>query len=542
MLCLLTAGWKKAENPVFQFRLLLIVGLVGAWWPVVGEAVDYDLLLSNARIVDGTGNPAFHGDIGIKGDQIAAVGALQGTATRTLDVAGRYVTPGFIDVHTHAEDIVTRPGVTNFVRMGVTTLVLGNCGSSRLDLGLFFGELEEQTVSANVASLIGHGTVRGEVMGGSFMRPPTEPEMAEMKRLVDQAMQDGAVGMSTGLIYLPGSFAKTDELVSLARVVAGQDGIYASHMRSETRGIFGAIDELIRISREAGVRAEISHIKLAGQAAWGQTGAVLAKIEEARASGLDITQDQYLYPASSTSIQSRIPNWAREGGRKAYLERLANPELKEKMVSEMVAYLDRYGHADYSFAMIANYPHETRLNGNNLREAAKMVKGDDSVDTQIELILEIYANGGASGVFHSMSEEDLQAYLRHPNTMIAADSGVRAYNVGVPHPRGYGNTARCLNRYVRELGLLRIEEAIRKMTSLPAITFRLSGRGMIRPGYQADLVVFDLESVRDRATFTEPHQYATGFDWVFVNGSVVVENDRHTGSRPGQIVRRGPIR
>lgn len=499
------------------------------------QSAEFDVVISGGRIVDGTGNPACHAEIGIKDGRITAIGRrLEGSSTQRIDASGLVVAPGFIDVHSHGDDIESLPLAENFVRMGVTTVVNGNCGGSKLNIEEHFKKLEDVTISINVATLIGHGTVRGKAMGGSFMRPPTQAEMDKMKSLVEQAMKDGAVGLSTGLIYLPGTFARTEELVELAKVAAKYDGIYASHMRGEGTSIGKSIDELCRIAREANIRAEISHIKLSGKSAWGQTSKVLGQIEAARAEGLDITQDQYMYPASSTGISSRVPKWAREGGSKAYLKRFNDPKDHARMIADIKEDMAESQAEDLSYIYIASYKYDKSLNGLNVKEAAAKSRGSDTVESQIELILEMEKNGGASAVYHSMNEDDLQQYLQHPNTMIAADSGVRAFGEGVPHPRGYGNNARALARYVRELKLVRLEDMIRKMTSLPATTFRLEGRGELRVGNWADITVFDPAKVQDHASFKEPHQYATGFKAVLVNGEVVVREDKHTQARPGK--------
>jgi N-acyl-D-amino-acid deacylase len=507
----------------------------GILLPLCAQSQTYDLILRGGRVVDGTGNPAYFADVAMAEGRIKSIGKVVGEARMELDAKGLIVAPGFIDVHTHAEDIDELPLAENFVRMGVTTLVLGNCGTSVLNVGEFFRRLEATNVSVNVATLVGHGSIRGKVMGGSFMRPPTEPELAEMKGMVEKAMKDGAVGLSTGLIYLPGSFARTEELIELAKVAAAYDGIYASHMRSESTEIFAALEEVFRIAREGKIRAEISHLKLSGKTSWGQTDKVIAAIESARASGLDITHDQYAYTASSTGISQLVPEKYREGGK--FRERLEDPDQKAAMISDMKANLKSGGRMDFSYAVIGNYKHDPSLNGLNIVEAAKKSRDTDSLDDQIELILEIQKNGGATGIFHGISEDDLQKFLQHPNTMIASDSGVRKYQDGVPHPRGYGNNARVLARYVRELRLLRLEEAIRRMTSLPATTFRLKERGQLRVGNWADIVVFDPATVRDEALFKDPHHYATGYKYVLVNGTVVVKSDEHTGRRPGKMLR-----
>jgi N-acyl-D-amino-acid deacylase len=507
--------------------------------PVV--SADFDLAIKGGRVIDGTGNPARFADIAVKDGRIVWIGKITGSTElappkRVIDAAGKVVCPGFIDVHTHAEEVDELPLAENFARMGVTTIVLGNCGSSVLDVGAFFQRLEATNISVNVATLMGHGSVRSKVMGGSFMRPPTESELSRMRDLVEQGMKDGAVGLSTGLIYLPGTFAKTEEIIELAKVAAAYDGIYASHMRSEGEEILDALEELFRIAREARIRAEISHIKLSGKQNWGQPEKVIAAIERARAEGLDITHDQYGYTASSTGISQLVPEHAREGGK--FKERLADPEQKAKIVAEMKEKLRRGQREDYSYVMIAEYGRDRSLNGLNVVQAARKKRGSDSLDDQIELVLEIQANGGASAVFHGINENDLQAFLKHPNTMFASDSGIRRWKQGVPHPRGYGNNARILARYVRDLQVLRLEDAVRRMTSLPASTFRLKDRGGLREGAWADIVVFDPKSVQDKATFDDPHQYAVGFAHVLVNGVEVVSNDSHTRARPGKVVRR----
>jgi N-acyl-D-amino-acid deacylase len=502
------------------------------------RAATYDLILRGGRVVDGSGNPAYFADVAVKDGRIAAVGRITGDASSTIELEGLMVAPGFIDVHTHADEIDELPLAENYARMGVTTIIAGNCGHSVLDIAEFFQRLDAAPASVNVATLVGHGTIRSHVMEGSFNRPPTLPELERMKGLVDRAMTDGAVGLSTGLIYLPGVFAQTDEIVELAKIAAAHDGIYASHMRDEGSRIQEALAELFEVARSARIRTQISHLKLAGKANWGHPEAVLAAIERARAEGLDVTQDQYLYTASSTGLSQLVPETAREGGRLA--ERLTDPKAKAAIVAEMKAKLRRGKRRDYSYVMIADCESDPSLNGLNLVEAARRQRGSASLQQQIELILEIQKAGGATAVFHGINESDLQQFLRHPHTMIAADSGLRRFGEGVPHPRGYGNNARALARYVRELGLLRLEDAVRRMTSLPANTFRLRDRGSLRVGNWADLVVFNPATVQDRATFHDPHHYATGFAHVFVNGIAVVRNDTHTGARPGMSLRHAP--
>jgi N-acyl-D-amino-acid deacylase len=523
----------------FLVKRLLAAGLLAPAL-LLSHAAPYDLAIRHGRVVDGTGNPAYFTDLAIKDGKIAQIGKLTGSATKEIDATGLIVAPGFIDVHTHADEIAEQPKAENFLRMGVTTLVVGNCGGSELDIGKFFKAIQRKKISPNVATLIGHNTVREKAMRGSFDRPPTPEELESMKRFVDQAMRDGAVGLSTGLIYLPGVFAKTDEIVALAKIAAQYDGIYASHMRHEDAQIFAALDEVFRVAREAGIRAEVSHIKLGGEKAWGKANDVLAYIEQQRAAGLDITHDQYAYTASSTTMRQLIPDDAFDGGKETFLKLIASPDDKAKLVARMKEKIHARGRDDYAYAVIASYRHNPSLNGLNIVEATKQVRGSDSLDDQIEMILEIEKNGSANGVFHGMNETDLQKFMQHPNTMIACDSGLREFGKGVPHPRGYGNNARVLGRYVRELKVLRLEDAIRKMTSLPANTFRLKDRGLLKEGFWADVVIFDPEKVTDPAAFNDPHHYATGIPHVLVNGIPVVADSEHTGARPGMGLRHKP--
>lgn len=500
-------------------------------------AADFDLLIKNARIADGSGKPLEKGSIAVKDGKIVAVGKIEGTADQTIDAGGKVAAPGFIDVHTHSEDICQIPAAENFLRMGVTTIITGNCGHSRTDVAKFFQEIADAKVTLNVATLIGHNSVRKQGMGGIFIRAPDEAQLAAMKALVDQAMQDGAVGLSTGLIYVPGSFAKTDEIIALAKVAAAHDGIYVSHMRYETVKIFDALDEFMRVVRESGCRGEVSHLKLSGPTAWGKANEVIAVLDKARAEGLKITHDQYAYTASSTGLRQLIPDSALEGKREDFIARIADPKQKAGILAQMAEIRDRQGRKDYSYAVIAKFKADPTLNGKTIAEAAKIVRGADTLDDQIELILDIEARGGAGAIFHGMDENDLQTFMKHPLTMIASDGGPRRLGEDIPHPRSYGDNARVLGRYVRELKVLTLPEAVRRMTSLPAQTFRLKDRGLLKAGAFADIVIFDPAKVNDPATFNDPHHYAEGFSDVIVNGGVVIRDGNLTDVRSG-----GPLR
>jgi N-acyl-D-amino-acid deacylase len=505
------------------------------------DAQDYDLVIRRGRVLDGTGAAAVAADVGIKGDRIVALApGLTGRAREEIDAAGRIVAPGFIDVHTHSENIAELPKGENFVRMGVTTIVSGNCGSSKVSIADYFDGLTQARVALNVASLVGHNTIRGQVMGGSFRRPPSEAELARMCGLVDQAMQDGAVGFSTGLLYLPGTFAQTDEIVALAKVAAQHGGIYVSHMRDEAAAIRSAIEEVVTVAREARIPAQISHLKLSGPVTWGRAGEILDYLAALRRDGLALTQDVYVYTASSTSIGANlIEAEYREGGAARFRARLADPATKARMVADMKAFVERTRRGDYRYAVIANFAPDPRLNGKNIAEVAQLLRGSASLDDQIETILDLEARGGAQGVFHGMSEEDLKRFLADPRTMVASDGGPRRFDEGVPHPRSYGNNARVLARFVRDLKLLTLEDAVRKMTSLPARTFHLAARGELRVGFVADVVIFDPAGVSAPSSYTAPHAYAVGFDTVLVNGVPVIRDGNFTAARPGRPVRRG---
>jgi N-acyl-D-amino-acid deacylase len=499
----------------------------------------YDLVITNARVVDGSGNPWFRSDVAIKDGRIARVGRVPAAeGVKTIDAQGRILAPGFIDVHTHVESIYSLPAAENFIRMGVTSLVTGNCGTSTTDVAEFLGRIKEKPIAVNLGTLIAHGSVRRQIMGLDD-RGPTPDEMTKMEALVERAMKDGAVGLSTGLIYVPGTYAKTDEIIGLAKVAAKYGGLYATHMRNEGEKVADAIRESIEIGEKAGLPVEISHFKISNKKLWGQSPMTLGLVRDARARGLMVTVDQYAYTASSTSLDSRLPAWLRAGGLEAAKKRLAEKATRERVVAEMKEGLQRSGFKDYSYAVVADYEPDRSFNGESIAEITKQVHGKNDIKSQIEQIVAMYEAGGAGMVYHGMSEEDVKRIMQEPFTMIASDSGVRQVDESVPHPRGYGNNARVLGHYVRELKLIALEDAIRKMTSLPAQTFGFRDRGMIREGFAADVVIFDENTIIDRATFDQPNQFPAGISDVIVNGEPVLANGVMTGARPGMPL-RGP--
>ncbi|CAN5367713.1 amidohydrolase family protein [soil metagenome] len=522
---------------IFQTLLIVALFITAINLSTAQSAPQYDLVITNARIVDGTGNPWFRGSIAIKDGRVTRVGWFDASeAKETIDAKNNIVAPGFIDVHAHSESVFEQPNAENFIRMGVTTLITGNCGGSHTDIGEFLGRIREKPLAINISTLIGHNSVRSAVMGLDN-RAPTAEEQQKMNGLVEKAMRDGAVGLSTGLIYLPGTFSNTAEVIELAKAASKFGGTYASHIRDEGTGVVDAINEAINIGEQAKMPVEISHFKISAKSLWGQNQKTLGLVRDARARGLAVTVDQYAYPASSTSLDVRLPNWAIAGGREEGKKRLADPETRAKIIADMKKGMEERGFTDYAYAFVATYRENPEFNGKNIAQISKMARSKDDLDSQIEQILEMYSKGGAQMVYQVMSEDDVKSIMAEPFTMIASDSGIREFGAGVPHPRGYGNNARVLGRYVRELKIITLEDAVRKMTSLPANTFGLRDRGQIREGFAADLVIFDEKTVSDRATFDAPHQYAVGFANVIVNGRSVFDGAKMTGNMSGQAIR-----
>jgi N-acyl-D-amino-acid deacylase len=498
-----------------------------------------DLIISGGRVVDGTGNPWFLADIGIKDGRIVEIGPIAPErGDRLIDARGKIVAPGFIDVHAHIEGGIERmPQAENYLQMGVTSVITGNCGSSALSLGAWFDGLEKAGISINVGSLIGHNTVRRAGMNGDFDRPPTVEELARMRELVAQAMRDGAVGFSTGLEYIPGAYARTDEIVALAKESGSRGGLYATHMRDEGNAVEKAIKESLEVGALSGCPVEISHFKISSKKRWGASSVTIKMVEEARSRGQQVTVDQYLYTAGSTSLNIIFPAWLFDGGAQKARERLQAEETRARARKDMIAKAAEQGFRDFSFVQIASYRADPSVNGKRLSEIALSAKRGRTAQAQAEQAIEMYLAGGAQVVLHKMSEGDVERIYRQPFTMVAADAGVIDISGNTnPHPRGFGNNARAIGLYTRDKKIVSLEETVRKMTSLPAQTFGLWGRGLLRPGMASDIVVFDEKTIADRATFEQPRQYPTGFDYVIVNGQVVIEAGKHTGAKPGQVL------
>jgi len=530
----------------------------------------YDLLVNNGLVVDGTGNPWFRADVGIKDGKIADICALHSAgAEGALDAKGLVVAPGFIDMHSHSElSLLINPRAESSIRQGVTTEVVGNCGSSaaplndalRKEVGKtapiledaklrlewstmdeYLKGLEGKGVAQNVVTLVGNGNLRALAIGFEA-RPAKGDELAEMKRALAQALEDGAFGLSSGLIYPPSCYADTRELVELCRIVARYGGIYASHIRGEGERLIAAVKEAIEIGRRSGVPVEISHHKAAGRANWGKVKRTLKLIDEARGRGIDVTCDVYPYLAGSTGLDSVLPPHYWEGGVDRLVERLKNPEIRRRLRREMVkggrGWSSMLRAGGWGTIMISYCHGHREYEGKTITELARL-NGNNPFDFVFDLLIEEKASVGI--VHFMMREEDLRAVLAHPASMIGSDSSAAApYGVlgkGKMHPRTYGTFTRVLGEYVRTRSLLTLEEAIRKMTSLPAQKLKLRDRGLIRKGFWADITVFNRGAVMDKATYSMPHAYPVGIEYVIVNGKMVIDRGEHTGALAGQALR-----
>ncbi len=530
----------------------------------------FDVVVKNGRLLDGTGNPWFKADIGIKNGKVLEIGDLSSEdANRIIVAKGLVVCPGFIDMHSHSEySLLANSKAESKIRQGVTTEVNGNCGDSptpiegitaeaaeeakeyKIDtdwstLGEYLDRLEKQGIALNVAQLVGHGTVRTAVMGHE-KRPPTREELNEMKELVAQAMEDGAFGMSTGLFYLPGGFADTEEVIELCKVVAGYGGIYTSHIRGEGDPLVEAVAEAIEIGEKADIPVQISHHKACGIENWGKVEKTLRMMEEARFRGVDVTCDVYPYTACGADLVSMIPNWTHEGGADKLRERLKDPKNRERIKKEMLEGLPGWEstvkQSGWARIRVIGWKEHKEFEGKTLAEVAEL-KGVDPFDLTFDLIVK---KESPELVDLAMSEEDVCAVIKHPLSMVGSDGrAVSPHGVlgeSKTHPRSYGTYPRILGKYVREEKVLTIEDAIRKMTSLPAQKLGLRDRGMIREGMWADVVVFNPKTVMDEASYEDPHRYPEGIEYVLVNGKVVIDEREHTGSLPGKVLRLSQVK
>ena len=502
------------------------------------QASGFDVVIHHARIVDGAGDPWFYGDIGIRGDTIAAIGQLDNAqAAANIDAKDLVAAPGFIDIHTHARrGIFLDPTAQNYIRQGVTTILEGNDGSSPLPLAPFFAKLSATPLAVNFGSFVGQGSIRQQVTGLEN-RKATADEIGKMKELARQAMREGAFGLSSGLFYVPGNFTPTEEVIEIAKVVGGMGGMYISHMRDEAAGVTDSVRETIRIGEEGGLPTQVTHHKIIGKGNWGKSVDTLKLIEEARARGVDATIDQYPYTASSTGTAALFPQWSLAGGQKALLERLAAPEQRTRIKTVIIdRILTDRGGGDPKNVVMAGCSFDPTLAGKSLAQITADRGRPVTVENAAETAIEIQQKGGCAAVYHAIGEDDVVRILRSPYTMIGSDGEVPEFGKGAPHPRSYGTFARVLARYVREQKAITLEDAVHKMSGYTAQRLKLYDRGLLRPGMKADLVIFDPAKVRDTADFPNPHQYAEGFSYVIVNGKPVIASGKLTSERPGRVL------
>jgi N-acyl-D-amino-acid deacylase len=569
------AAWllsSRLRAPILLVVLALAFTFIGAWhfWPREPQPTcsgAFDLVIRGAEIIDGRGGAPFKQDIGIRNQRIACLGSIPpANAQKIIDASGLSVAPGFIDVHTHVERNVStnEPFLApSFLRQGVTTIITGNCGRSFLDVGQLFRLLETNGADLNVASFIGHNTIRLQVMHESAAIPGPV-QLDRMKTLARTGMRQGALGISTGLEYVPGTFANTNEIVELAKAVRDAGGMYVSHLRDEGPKGELAIREAISVGERAGIQVHISHFKVQGPNQWGSAQRRLDLVRSAEARGLRVSIDQYPYIASSTGLVVLLPAWLSEGGLHAATLKLIEPATRKRVRDEMLQQLQTLGWTDYSFARIAYCESDRSLVGLSIPEvtqkrevhlaqnspvfgparfATPVGPGDSDnrreLEREADTIIDLYSHGGAQMVFFNMNEGDVETIMRDPEVMFGSDSGVREENAAaLPHPRGSGTFPRIVGVYAREKHLFLIEEAIRRMTSLPAATFGLTDRGQISTGYWADLVIFGRDRIIDTATYEKPLSIPVGIDYVIVNGSIVVDHGVVTRATPGKALRR----
>jgi N-acyl-D-amino-acid deacylase len=513
------------------------------------ESFEYDIVIRGGRVFDGAGNPCIFADVAIKDSRFVKLGKIPGRGRTEIDAHGRYVSPGWIDMMDQSSIALPQNGLAeNKLMEGVTTAIGGEGGTPvpAEKLRDFWASLEKSGISLNWGSYFSETQARIAVLGYDS-RPPTPDELAKMKAILDTAMQNGAMGMTTALIYPPSSYATTPELIEMAKVAAKYGGIYASHMRGEGKELVQSVDELIEISEKGGLPGEVFHMKAAYSPGWGTLMQEAGRhIDAARARGVDVAADLYVYTAGGTGLEATIPSWAHEGGNEALLKRLADPAIRVRLKKEIVTgspgwwnIIEASGGWQNVVLVNAQNPDNAKYQGRNITEIAKELNKDPA-DTAFDFVAQA-KTGRVLAIYHMMSEQDIETALKFPWTSIGSDAGTALTPggddaLGLAHPRSYGNFPRVIARYVRETHTLTLEDAIRKMTSWPATRMRIADRGLIREGLWADVVIFDYDKIRDRSTYEHPDVTPDGIDYVIVNGQVVIDHGKHTGARPGKIL------
>lgn len=499
----------------------------------------YDIVFTGGTVMDGSGAPGFRADVAVRADRIVAVSRtpLQTGGARVIRIDGHVIAPGFIDLHAHLEPIPTLRDAASSVRQGITTALGGPDGGGPYPFGEYLANLENGGVSMNVGFLAGHNTIRRRVMG-TAARAPTADELRRMEAMVSESMREGAFGISTGLFYVPGNYSEIDEVVALSRRAAEAGGIYTSHLRLEGLGLIDGVAEAIEIGRRANIPVVLTHHKAVGRAMWGQSVTTLRMIDSARAAGVDVMADQYPYTATQTGLAALVPQWAMADGDSAFARRTRDPVLRDSLHRGIVFNLENdRGGGDMRRVQFGRFRAEEWLEGKTLHDWVLQRGLPVTLANGADLIIEGMLRGGASMVYHVLDEGDVERIMAHPQVMVASDGRLTNPGDGVPHPRSYGTFPRVLAHYVRERGVIPLEEAVRKMTAMPADRIGLHDRGRLAVGMAADLVVFNPATVRDEATFANPHQYPTGIPYVMVNGRLAVDEGTFHDLRSGRVLR-----
>lgn len=547
--------WSSC-SPARDYNLIIRNGMDYDGLGAPPSEAQYDIVIHGGLVYDGMGNPPVRADLGIVADRIVHIGKIpvlraspssNTNSTRRIDAAGKVVVPGFIDIHSHATStsfeesgIVLRPGAENYIRQGVTTVMGGQDGSSPIDIGAFLMALDSIEIAINVGLFIGHGSIRARVIGETD-RPPTADDITIMTAMVHRAMQEGAFGLSSGLEYTPAVYADNTEIIAIARPAAEAGGLYISHIRDEGAHLIESIEEVIEVAEKAGMAAQITHHKVIGKGRWGGSAQSLALIDRARGRGLDVSSDVYPYTASSTGLTILFPAWSKEGGTQALVERLTDSGQRDRIRTDVVRHINEERGGDPFTIIAARCPKFSVVDGLSLGEILQQRGLTVTVEGAADIAIELIQKGGCLGVFHSMSEEDVRAIMQHASTMISSDGGIPDPGVGVPHPRNYGAFARVLALYVRELKILSMEEAVFKMSGLPAQRLGLQDRGHLLVGSIADITLLDPETIEDHALFGDPHHYASGVSHVLVGGRIVLSDAQITEEKPGVALRRKRI-
>lgn len=499
----------------------------------------YDIIIKGGNVLDGTGASAIKADVAIQNGKIVKIGDLSAAkATKTIDATGLIVSPGFIDLHAHIEPIMSLPDAESNVRQGVTTAVGGPDGGGPMPFKPYLDSLDKFRLGINVAYLTGHNVIRYAVMKNDN-RKPTPEELEKMKALVKDAMDAGAFGISTGLKYMPGTFSETSEVIELSKMAAAQGGFYTSHLREEGLGLIAGVKEAIVIGKEANIPIVLTHHKAIGKPMWGKSVVTLGLVDSARAAGIDVMMDQYPYTASSTGLSVLIPTSAMAGSSADFKKRIERKSFKDSVLAGIrFNLLNDRGSGDLKLIQFSTVDWDPSLNGKTLYDYAVLKGVKPDVENGAKLVLEMELKGSASCIFHAINEDDVQRIMKHPFAMHASDGETVKFGVAHPHPRAYGTFPRVLGHYVRELKVIPLEEAIRKMTGLPAQRLGLTDRGLIKEGYVADITLFNPETVIDKATFEQPHQYPEGIPYVIVNGVITVSDGQMTKERGGKVLRK----